>query len=74
MRPSQLSDASRNVQDLQFHTSYYDRNTPLHAGDLRGVRNARREKNEGIEDAYPDVEFREVDIQTDLERAEEYGV
>jgi len=34
----------------------------------------QREKNEGIEDAYPDVEFREVDIQTDLETAEEYGV
>jgi len=26
------------------------------------------------EDAYPDVEFREVDIQADLETAEEYGV
>ena len=34
----------------------------------------QREKNEGLEDAYPDVEFREVDIQTDLEMAEEYGV
>jgi thioredoxin 1 len=34
----------------------------------------QREKNEGIEDAYPDIEFREVDIQTDLETAEEYGV
>ncbi|WP_458208618.1 thioredoxin family protein [Haladaptatus sp. NG-SE-30] len=34
----------------------------------------QREKNEGIEDAYPDVEFREVDIQNDLETAEEYGV
>ena len=30
----------------------------------------QREKNEGIEDAYPGVEFREVDIQTDLETAE----
>ncbi|WP_423999146.1 thioredoxin family protein [Haloarcula salina] len=34
----------------------------------------QREKNDGIEGAYPDVEFREVDIQTDLETAEEYGV
>ena len=34
----------------------------------------QREKNEGIEDTYPDVEFREVDIQTDLETAEEYDV
>ncbi len=34
----------------------------------------QREKNEGIEEAYPNVEFREVDIQTDLETAEEYGV
>lgn len=34
----------------------------------------QREKNEGIEAAYPDVDFREIDIQTDLETAEEYGV
>ncbi|WP_254767488.1 thioredoxin family protein [Salinilacihabitans rarus] len=34
----------------------------------------QREKNEGIEDEYPDVEFREVDIQKDLETAEKYGV
>lgn len=34
----------------------------------------QREKNEGIEDEYPDVEFREVDIRADLETAEEYGV
>lgn len=34
----------------------------------------QREKNEGLEDAYPDFEFREVDIQIDLETAEEYGV
>ncbi|MDX1745136.1 MAG: thioredoxin family protein [Halobacteriales archaeon] len=34
----------------------------------------QREKNEGIEAVYPNVEFREVDIQTDLETAEEYGV
>lgn len=26
----------------------------------------QREKNEGIEDEYPDVEVREVDIRTDL--------
>ncbi|MFC7130487.1 thioredoxin family protein [Haloferax chudinovii] len=34
----------------------------------------QREKNDGLEDTYPDVEFREVDIQKDLETAEEYGV
>ncbi|MFB1063064.1 thioredoxin family protein [Natrinema sp. H-ect4] len=34
----------------------------------------QREKNDGLEDEYPDVEFREVDIQKDLETAEEYGV
>ncbi|MFC4246026.1 thioredoxin family protein [Natribaculum luteum] len=34
----------------------------------------QREKNDGLEDEYPDVEFREVDIQTDLETAAEYGV
>ncbi|MFC7130499.1 thioredoxin family protein [Haloferax chudinovii] len=34
----------------------------------------QREKNEGIEDKFPDVEFREVDIQRDLEIAEEYDV
>ena len=34
----------------------------------------QREKNEGIEDAYPDVEFQEVDIQNELATAEEYGV
>ena len=34
----------------------------------------QREKNGGIKDAYPDVEFWEVDIQNNLETAEEYGV
>jgi thioredoxin 1 len=34
----------------------------------------QREKNDGLEDKYPDVEFKEIDIQTDLEMAEEYGV
>jgi thioredoxin 1 len=34
----------------------------------------QREKNDGIEAEYPDVEFREVDIRTDLETAEKYGV
>ncbi|MDL5363206.1 thioredoxin family protein [Halalkalicoccus sp. NIPERK01] len=34
----------------------------------------QREKNEGIEDAYPDIEFRKVDIQTDLGTAKEYAV
>ncbi|WP_302080546.1 thioredoxin family protein [Salinibaculum rarum] len=34
----------------------------------------QREKNDGLEDTYPDVEFQEVDIQKDLETAEEYGV
>lgn len=34
----------------------------------------QRQKNEGIEDEFPDVEFRDVDIQKDLETAEEYDV
>ncbi|WP_435344913.1 thioredoxin family protein [Haloarchaeobius sp. HRN-SO-5] len=34
----------------------------------------QREKNDGLEAEFPEVEFREVDIQTDLETAEEYGV
>jgi len=34
----------------------------------------QREKNEGIKDAYPGVEFHEIDIQADPEAAEEYGV
>ncbi|WP_228546351.1 thioredoxin family protein [Halegenticoccus tardaugens] len=34
----------------------------------------QQEKNEGIEDEFPDVEFREVDIQEGLETAEEYDV
>jgi thioredoxin 1 len=34
----------------------------------------QREKNEGVDEAFPDVEFREVDIHEDLETAEEYGV
>ena len=34
----------------------------------------QRQENEGIEDVFPDVEFREVDIQRDLETAKEYGV
>jgi thioredoxin 1 len=34
----------------------------------------QREKNEGIEAKFPDVEFREVDIRADLETAEEYEV
>ena len=39
-----------------------------------GVCATQRQKNEGIGDEFPDVEFREVDIQKDLETAEEYGV
>ncbi|MFA9518083.1 thioredoxin family protein [Halopenitus sp. H-Gu1] len=39
-----------------------------------GACTTQREKNDGLEDAYPDVEFREVDIRTDLQTAEEYGV
>jgi thioredoxin 1 len=34
----------------------------------------QREENEGLEDEFPDVAFSEVDIQRDLETAEEYGV
>lgn len=34
----------------------------------------QRQENDGIEEEFPDVEFREVDIQRDLETAREYGV
>ncbi|MFC7044723.1 thioredoxin family protein [Halobacteriaceae archaeon GCM10025711] len=34
----------------------------------------QKERNEGIEEAFPEVTFREVDIRSDLETAEEYGV
>ncbi len=39
-----------------------------------GACETQREKNDGLENEYPDVEFREVDIRADLETAEEYGV
>ncbi|MEF8826180.1 MAG: thioredoxin family protein [Halapricum sp.] len=39
-----------------------------------GACTTQREQNAGIDDEYPDVEFREVDIQTDVETAEESGV
>lgn len=34
----------------------------------------QRQKNAGIEDEFPDVEFREVDIERELETAKKYGV
>ncbi|WP_254832890.1 thioredoxin family protein [Haloglomus salinum] len=34
----------------------------------------QREKTGGLEDEYPDVEFREVDIQNELGTANAYGV
>jgi thioredoxin 1 len=46
----------------------------LFSQETCGACATQREKNEGLEDEFPDVEFREVDIQTDLETAEEYGV
>jgi len=41
--------------------------------DVWGMRNTAG-KMTALRDKYPDVEFREVDIQTDLETSEEYGV
>lgn len=34
----------------------------------------QRQKNDSIGDEFPEVEFHEIDIQIDLETAEEYGV
>jgi len=53
---------------------YYVTEVILFTQETCGACATQREKNEGIEDEYPDVEFREVDIQKDLETAEEYGV
>jgi len=39
-----------------------------------GACETQRLENEGIEDEFPDVEFREVDVQRDLATAGEYGV
>ena len=38
-----------------------------------GACTTQREKNEGFEAAYPDVEFREVDVRNDVETAEKYS-
>ncbi len=53
---------------------YYVTEVILFTQETCGACATQREKNNGLEDAYPDVEFREVDIQTDLETTEEYGV
>ncbi len=53
---------------------YYVTEVILFTQETCGACATQREKNEGIEDEYPDVEFREVDIQKDLETAEKYGV
>ena len=34
----------------------------------------QKEQNDGIEETFSDVEFREVDIRADMETATEYGV
>lgn len=46
----------------------------LFAQETCGACATQREKNEGIEDEFPGVSFREVDIREDMETAEEYGV
>nr|WP_208288419.1 thioredoxin family protein [Halobacterium sp. R2-5] len=53
---------------------YYVTEVILFTQETCGACATQREKNDGIEDEYPDVEFREVDIQRDVETAEEYGV
>jgi len=53
---------------------YYVAEIILFTQETCGAYATQREKNDGLEDKYPDVEFREVDIQKDLETAEEYGV
>ena len=53
---------------------YYVTEVILFTQETCGACATQREKNDGLEDKYPDVEFREVDIQKDLETAEAYGV
>jgi thioredoxin 1 len=53
---------------------YYVTEVILFTQETCGACETQREKNDGLMDEYPAVEFREVDIQTDLETAEEYGV
>ena len=60
---------------LSYNTVVYNvTEVILFTQETCGACTTQREKNDGLEDKYPDVEFREVDIQTDLETAEEYGV
>ncbi len=53
---------------------YYVIEVILFTQETCGACATQREKNDGLEDEYPAVEFREVDIRNDLETAEEYGV
>ncbi|WP_253741705.1 thioredoxin family protein [Halorientalis sp. IM1011] len=73
MELSRLTIPNSNVVKLQDRSIRCDRGHPLHPRAC-GACATQREKNDGIEEKYPDVEFREVDIQKDLERADEYGV
>ncbi|MDS0301218.1 thioredoxin family protein [Halogeometricum sp. S1BR25-6] len=60
---------------LSYNTVVYNvTEVILFTQETCGACATQREKNDGLEDKYPDVEFKEVDIQTDLETAEEYGV
>jgi len=70
----QLTILNRNAVKLQDRRLQYDRVILFTQRDVWGMRNTAGKKNDGLEDKYPDVEFREVDIQTDLETSEEYGV
>ena len=53
---------------------YYVTEVILFTRETCGACATQREKNDGLEDEYPNVEFREVGIQKDLETAEDYGV
>ncbi|SEP15718.1 thioredoxin 1 [Halogranum amylolyticum] len=53
---------------------YYVTEVILFTQETCGACATQREKNDGLEDKYPNVDFQEVDIQKHLETAEEYGV
>ena len=60
---------------LSYNTVVYNvTEVILFTQETCGACTTQREKNDGLEDKYPDVQFREVDIRKDLETAEEYGV
>jgi len=68
----QLTILNRNAVKLQDRRLQYDRSNPLHSRDVWGMRNTAG-KMTALRTSIR-TEFREVDIQTDLETSEEYGV